>query len=248
MSAPIWKGLPVGTLTYLPDSGQMKLAERITVQQKFAGRYNDCLLFAVAHPRGSIWTITFNGAPNLFQVEDCDLDAQKGGKGFVTVNYLFLGLTPPDEFSLTPFEINPPIERNAFFATLSEDDLNLARGLLKPSSDQALISIMNAVNASANKTLIQSLANKWLKGEETYYLAGFKFQHTIYSFTAPNGDAGGYIQAPFGAFAGYIGAGLNVSWLRQSDEVVWANGLWKLTRTWIGGPPGQWDPDLYSAN
>jgi hypothetical protein len=246
-NSPIWKGLPSGTLTELVGSGQLKYAERITYVQKFGGRYYDCLLFANSHPRGSTWYITLGVAANLFQVEDTTLDSEKGGKGNVTVNYVYLGSTPPEEFALTPFEINPKIEKHSYFAALTPDDIKAAKQAYNAATAAGSATMTSAIASKVNAVNIKALIDKWLRGQETYYLAGFKFQHTLYFTSAPNGDPGGYIQNPFGSFAAYV-AGAGLSWLRQSDEVVWNNGLWKLTRTWIGGPAGQWDTDIYPTH
>ena len=245
-NSPIWKGLPPGALTETAESGRLRLAERITYAQQLAGRYADAFAFANSHPRGSIWTISVSGATGLFCVDDTSLDLQKGGKGVVTVNYLYLGVTPPDEFALTPFEINPPIEKNPCFASLTKDDLDKARTAFNAATAAGQTTLTNAITSTTNNALTTSLINKWLRGEETYYLAGFKFQHTLQSFSAPEGFEGGVIQEPFGAFAGYV-SGAGLEWLRQADELVWSNGIWKLTRTWIGAPSGHWDSDLYPA-
>jgi len=40
------------------------------------------------------------------------------------------------------------------------------------------------------------------------------------------------------------------SWLRLADSLNHAgvNGsMYKITRTWVGGPAGYWDPDLYPS-
>ncbi len=245
-NSPIWKGLPPGTLSETPESGKLKLAERISYTQQFAGRYGDALIIAAGHPRGSIWTILFNGAPNLFCVDNTSLDLQKGGKGVVTIAYTYLGVMPPDDFALEPAEINPPIERNPYFAALTQNDLDLAHHAFKSATADGKITIDGAIAASPNKVLIVSLVQKWLRGEKTYYLASYKFKHTLHTFNAPDAHPGGVIQQPFGAFAGYV-AGSGLHWLRQADNVEWTNGLWKLTRTWYGAPSGHWDPDLYPA-
>lgn len=39
--------------------------------------------------------------------------------------------------------------------------------------------------------------------------------------------------------------GRYLQWLRQCDQIVFIRSLVKLTKTWIGGPLGRWDTDLY---
>lgn len=245
-NSPIWKGLPPGSLAETPESGKFKVAERITYTQQLAGRYADAFSFAAFHPRGSFWSIYLNGGFNLFCVEDASVDMQKGGKGVVSVTYLFMGLAPADEFSLEPAEIQPAIERNPFFAELTQDELDLAHKAYTTASTEGKLTLDGKINSSPRKAKIILLIQKWLRGEKTYHLASCTFKHTIHSFNAPNGFEGGVIQHPFGAFAGYVShAGLD--WLRQADSVTWSNGIWKLTRTWVGAPSGHWDKDLYPA-
>lgn len=38
------------------------------------------------------------------------------------------------------------------------------------------------------------------------------------------------------------------SWIRQADQHQFLRSLVKVTRTWIGGPGGKWDTDLYYQN
>ena len=255
----IWKGNGAlagqpGPLVPTPESNSLKFAERITYTERLAGRFNDAFLYANAHHRGSVWTIQvgtgFAAIVGYYSVEDSSVESAKGGKGVVTVNYLSLNVMPPDEFSLTPFEIQPPIEKHVYFASLTDADRKKAKAAFNSATAAGSTTIMAAIagitgeNASIRQARTLALVNKWLKGEENFYLAGLKFQHTMHSYIAPAASEGGFIQFPFGTFSGYVSAA-GMSWLRQSDEVIWNNGLWKLTRTWLGAPSGQWDPDLY---
>ena len=146
------------------ESGAFKFAERITYTEQLAGKYNDAFTYANSHHRGSIWTISVGTAPfatvGQFCVEDSALESQKGGKGIVTVNYLYLGVTPPDEFSVTPFEISPPIEKNKYFKDLTQADLNRARQAMNAGTAGAASVIANAIEQATNKTLTQALVTK----------------------------------------------------------------------------------------
>jgi hypothetical protein len=253
VNSVIWKGggalaWQPGPLVATPDSNGLKFAERISYTERLAGRFNDAFLYARSHYRGSVWTLQvgtgFAAKVGYFSVEDSSVETEKGGKGVVTVNYQSLDVMPPEEFALTPFEIQPPILKNVYFASLTEADRKKARAAFNAATAAGNTSITAAIEGTVNKDLTKALVNKWLKGEENFYLAGLKFQHTLFSFMAPAASPGGFIQFPFGTFSGYVSAA-GMSWLRQSDEVIWNNGLWKLTRTWMGAPSGQWDTDLY---
>lgn len=248
-NSPVWKGHPEGILAETAASGRLGLGERITYTTQHAGRYGDALAYALAHPRGSSWVLSIGGTSGTFYVEEAICEPDRGGKGVATVTYSLAsgtGAVPADEFSLSPFEINPALESHSYFSSLTADDLSKARARHTAPTASGKTSLDNAIDAVANKTLVNKLLQKWDRGNETYYLAGYHFTHTLHFTACPTLSAGGFIQDPFGAFSGYVlGAGL--SWLRQADELVWSNGLWKLTRSWLGAPAGHWDTDLYSS-
>lgn len=251
MTQPIWttpdpNRFPAG-LIETPRSGTMKYGERITYAQEFEGKAALVRAFADIHPRGSLWVIPYLSNLNaVFIVEDCTCQVDRGGKGTVTINYNFLGSVPPDEWAVTPFEINPPIERHPYFATLTPDDLTKARSLFTSISAQGYSAVQSAIAAATNSSLISQIVAKWLLGEETFYLAGVKYQWTSYHYSLLGIPirAGGYRETPFGP-----GVAPLMQWLRQADEIVWANGLYKLTRTWVGAPTwaAYWDTDLYNT-
>lgn len=243
-NSPVWKG-SLG-LIETAESGKLHLAERITYTQQYAGPYVSAVAYGLAHPRGSTWSFVIGNGPSLWSVEDTSIDQQKGGKGVVTVNYLSLSITPPEEFALTPFEINPAVEKHSFFKPLTTDDIKKCRAAFNSASAAGSSTVSATIEACVNKALMKSLLSKWMRGEENFYLAGFNFKHTIFLFTPPFSTKGGYPEFPFGAFSGYVN-NADMDWLRQADEVVWSNGIWKLTRTWLGGPSGHWDSDIYPA-
>ena len=253
-NTPVWKGLAAGTLTETPESGKVTFGERIGYVQQFAGRYNDAVTFASAHFRGSQWVVTIGLMSAVVFVNDATVTHDKGGRALVTVNYdaaTFTGGTgtglPPDEFALTPIELNPALERNDYFATLTQDEIKKARASYNSATESGGTGVDSTITTLARSALIQSLIAKWTRGTDSFYMAGMSFQHTMYFSYAPNGYRGGVLQQPYGAFAGYV-SGAGLQWLRRADEVVWSNGLWKLMRTWIGGPNGYWDTDLYPTS
>jgi hypothetical protein len=87
----------------------------------------------------------------------------------------------------------------------------------------------------------------WLShGHETYYMAGTKYSHVWYSFNLPTLNNGGVIE-PF-PNAGPRMGDASLSWLRLADnpEPAGVNGsVYKITSTWLGGPNGHWDNNLY---
>jgi len=45
---------------------------------------------------------------------------------------------------------------------------------------------------------------------------------------------------------GTIDGDLEISWMRQADDLEYQRTWFRLTRTWIGAPFGHWDTDIYS--
>jgi len=241
-NAPLWKGY--SGLIETPKSGSFDYSDRITFVQEFEGTVSDVRIYASLHPRGSLYTIV--GLTGAFFVEKTTVAPDRGGRATATTSYLYLGLTPPDEWSVTPFEINPALSRNELFSALTSHDLQLARAAFTSAQAKGQDSINNAIAGSTNAALTQLLVNKWLKGVETFYLAGLKYQWTqfLYSMAGIFLREGGYRETPGGP--GVYPSGM--TWLRQCDEVVWNNGIYRVTRTWVGGPSydsGLWDPDIY---
>jgi hypothetical protein len=224
-----------------PESGLLKLAERITFQQVLRSRsYSTALTQAQLFPRGTTGTV--GGVAMI--VDDTTLESERGGIGKITINWARLDTPPPDEYSVVPFEINPRVELADYFSSLTSDDLDKAHSLFKGSTAAIRSNLDAIIGSVTHATLIRSLIAKWRRGQETFYFAGLKYVWTSYSYSRPTVDSGGFQQAPLGPMMGdasFTGMG----WLRLSDEMVYQNGLFKLTSSWMGGPSGWWDSDIY---
>lgn len=243
---PIWKGY--SGLIEQPDSGGLKLSDRAVWSFSYRGTRAHAYAYAAAHTRGTMGTVD---GVSCF-VEDCSISIDRGAVATVIVQWCRIDILPPDEFSITPVEVNPPITKNSAFSALSANDLNLARGDFQRLSASGQSQYSGPIEAASNKELIRKLVQKWLKGAETYYLAGVRYQWVKYyaSLSGVSLRLGGYRLGPADEYPGSApGLALLPSggWLRQCDEVVWNNGIYKLVRTWIWGPSGYWDTDLYNT-
>lgn len=246
---PIFKGYTSGVLISGPESGQLHLGERGIWTFVYRGTLGDAQSYAISHPRGTMGTILGVAC----YVDDVSVASEKGGVGAVTVKWCRTDVLPPDEFSITPLEVNPPIVKNPFFAALTQNDLKLARTNFQASSVLGATVADPAINAAANSGLIKNLVAKWMKGVETYYLAGIQYQWTRHynSLSGVTIRRGGYSAGPsddYGSAAPGLSLLPNGGWMRKCDEVVWNNGVYKVTRTWIWGPSGYWDTDLYGTS
>ena len=99
--------------------------------------------------------------------------------------------------------------------------------------------------------LAQKLLSKLQIGEETFYLAGWRYSFEVFSYVQPAINQGGYVLSgnPGGPITNFPAA---CSWLRLADECEPAgvNGsMFKTTQTYLGQPKyggtGAWDPDIY---
>ncbi len=118
-------------------------------------------------------------------------------------------------------------------------------------------------------TAANLLLAKRRQGIDTFQLSGLKVTWTTYASLPQLMDMGSYIQDPvdgglppfFWSDTGEIG-GNNIltylsainnplfyangfSWLRQADHQSYERTWFKLTSSWIGGPLGHWDTDIY---
>lgn len=119
--------------------------------------------------------------------------------------------------------------------------------------------------------LALELLDKTRQGEETFYLAGFKVTWSQYYFIPVDLNPGGYIEDPvlsgtlpwfFYSDNGTPGGNdifLNLasqvapafyenglSWLRLADTIRYQRTWFKITATWLAGPYGHWDAQIYS--
>jgi hypothetical protein len=102
------------------------------------------------------------------------------------------------------------------------------------------------VDSEPQTAVMNMLIEKLTKGQETYYLAGLKYTWTRHFYDPQAINRGGYIEQPGGPLAGYLP--YDFDWLRNCDrqQPVGTGGVYKVTYSWVGGPSGHWDRDLYA--
>ena len=118
------------------------------------------------------------------------------------------------------------------------------------------------------------LIYKLWRNETTPYIPGFTITWSEYFFAPVYENPGGYVENPVGIVPNYFispaqdgrntifdqmvaispqlysstgltSGTLDISWLRQADEVTYERTWFKVTHTWIGSPIGHWDRQLY---
>lgn len=248
MPSAIWKG----TSSLVPQirSGSLKLADRSTSMDVYRGSNAACM--AAILSRG-----TFGSGSRLgWVVTSATVDTvDKGGISELVINWEAGGASawpplPVDEFDLQPVELYPRIERAGLFANIATKTLAYAYAAVQgatPMARQAAADAVTGLSDTTQRTLGLALITKLRKGEETWYMAGWRYVWTAYSYTIPTTTLGGIIQSPLGPLYGYFSG--SISFLRLADALQSAgvNGsCFKIMRTWLGGPSGYWDSDIYS--
>jgi hypothetical protein len=267
MSLIKWKG-PTNALVFAKNSPTLEYGDRVRATDIYMGPQNLCAASMLA--RGTFG----NGFRLGWVVNQCSCTNDRGGIGTLTIQWEAGGAyadqpLPVGDFDLSPEELYPKIERSAAFQSpnpITFTTLNISKcavDLATNASGSPLVgadfltkNIANGVNGydSANAAiqlpLAQNLVAKWLRGEETYYLAGWRYWYEVYSYAAPTVSKGGITGTPGGPLAAALPSG--VSWLRLADKVTPAgvNGsMFKNTISWLGGPQiggvGYWDSDIY---
>ncbi len=231
-----------GATPYSPDSGAIEIGQKNKYQEIIEGTYTSCYSRLLA--RGS--TATILGGSWI--LASCRLTREKAGKGRIERNWESAVYLPPDSAGLQPENLNPRIERHPLFAALTPDDFATVQSAVQAWNQTARAAALSSFGNLSNPNLANSLYTKLRNGEETYYLSAQRYTWTTYFAYPVTGhlNPGGYAETPGGPFINNLPYGF--AWLRESDSMDFVSDLQtmvKLTRSWLGAPNGQWDPDLY---
>lgn len=260
MSLVIWKG-PTNALVEVPESGQIIAGDRVRYTRIYKGLKALCISSQPA--RGTFGSGEMAG----WVVNQSTVTNERGGIGKLSIEWEAGGAyatspLPVGAPSLDPEELYPKIERNSYFlgssgvggaptTPVSYDTLQLAYNAVYNSKQSGSANAYDAGSGLAGdqKKHFDKLLEKLLRGEETFYLAGWRYTYEVFSYSLPTAFRGATVQTPDGPLSGALPGG--VDWLRLADklEPAGVNGsMWKLTRTWLGGPAGHWDDDIYNGN
>lgn len=249
-----WRG-PTNALVMAGNSPKLGYTDRVRATDIYMGRQSVCAANMLA--RGTFGS----GFRAGWVVNQCTVDTQRGDIGTLTIEWEAGGASatqplPIGNFSLKPQELYPKLERASIFAGMTLSTLNICKNAIDSATDSTGKPIggdqylTNNITDPTQLALAQNLCAKWVKGEETYYLAGWRYTYEVYSYTAPTVNRGGIPGTPGGPLAGNLPA--NVSWLRLADDLDPAGvpgSMYKLNITWLGGPiyngTGYWDTDIY---
>jgi hypothetical protein len=254
MSLLTWKG-PTNALVYQPTAPRLVYGDRVKSIDIYAGPQPLCAESMLA--RGTFGT----GLRAGWVVNQCTCDTSRGAIGLLTIEWEAGGAEaiqplPVGDFSLEPQEIYPKVERNPFFTGIDPDTISAVYNVLYAFNQSGTNSANTIINTRVTGPLdggtpgtqtnfAYELLTKLQRGEESWYLAGYRYSYETFSYTEPSLTNGAIIGTPGGPVS--VPSGL--AWLRLADKLdpAGVNGsMYKLTVNWIGGPNGYWDTDLYT--
>jgi len=253
MSHILWSGTTL--LFGGSDSGALSAGDRIRLTDSLHGPLNLC--YASQPPRGAFGSFNFNGTGidrSGWVVNQSEVTNLRGGIGKLVIQWEAGGSAataalPTGGFNLQPQELNPKIERSHFFNGITYQTIQTVYAALYSQTQTGSADAYNKLQGISDSTQL-NLGNKLLakltNGLETYYLAGWRYSYEAFSYVPPALALGGVTGTPGGPLASYLPAG--VSWLRLADslETAGVNGsMYKCNVTWLGGPTGHWDADIY---
>ena len=246
-----------------------QLADRVTDTDVYRGPALLCLNSALL--RGTFGS----GYRLGWVVTSSTVERERKGISLLTIKWEIGGpwadprLLPLDDFRSEEVELYPKVERHPqMFGPDYPDNPNdrITANTIKlcyqavhgvPPSDDTCRGMIETLylrpsdppegTTWEDQWLFGILLLDWLDhGHETYYMVGTKYSHVWYSFTLPTLNNGG-VTEPF-PNAGPRMGDASLSWLRLADnpEPAGVNGsVYKITSTWLGGPNGHWDKNLY---
>ena len=259
----IWKG-PTNGLVMQPNSPALTYGDRVKAVDIYKGPQNLCAANMI--PRGAFgtgfragWVCTQSAvATDRGLIGTLTIEWEAGGAGAIQP-------LPTGTFGLEPQELNPRVERAGCFSGMLPETLNICLNMIQGSNPTGAPALTlnslpnNVIFGAGNPTpdqakqlaLAQKLVQKLAFGEETFYLAGWRYTFEIYSYTEPSLNQGGFALPgnPPGPLSRFPTA---CSWLRLADklEPAGVNGsMFKLTECYLGQPlyngTGKWDSDIY---
>lgn len=184
------------------DSPEIELAEQATITHRYNCDYNTGQSLLQTYTRGTILQDSYG---NLTKILSCKLQ-QISKTGAILCNFTVVseGISfsnPPDDFSVQNVELNPALEKHPRYAALTYKDRFIVRNANIVDEIDLATQYTNAIAAitdSNEKQQAQELLFKRHKGEDSFYLSGYKVTWSQYFWLPQIINPGGYIEDPVG--------------------------------------------------
>lgn len=259
----------------------LKACNRGTFTKDSLGNYYRVLSAALSRLRGDMCqldinseSISFDNPPDQFEVNDVEMNMPlELHPRYNSVRFYNLDENGEQEDPGFPtgYQLIQWIKNSVNQMQISAMDENLLMvGTL--GVDPLLLDDPDWLVAN----LALEMVNKMRKGETEFYFSGLQVVWSQYFFMPPVMNPGGYLEDPVengglppffwstdrtvdgDNILTFMGPTINpdlyadgFSWLRKADRLQYERTWYRLTHTWIGGPLGHWDsdiyPDIYSA-
>lgn len=274
------------------DSPTFDIGEQATIIHRFFVDYYTMQNLIIEYKRGYEMYDNSSGplGPNISRVLSTTAQPIAKTAGLIwTLNMTTECMSfpgPPDEFSVQNVELNPAAEKHPRYSALTYFQRDQIRNQTVADYidvKQQYSDLINTFSGSKNQWQDQKgqaleLLYKKQKGEDSFYMSGYKIEYSKYFWYPQDINPGGYIEDPFAVIpyqfitdedgfnifsltADYnanlypnpaltppIEPPFGLSWLRQTDIQVLNRTWYKVTMTWIGASLGQWDKQWYSTD
>jgi hypothetical protein len=282
------------------DSPTLEFGEQCTIVHTYFTDFNNMQAIQTEYQRGFIMYDNTSGpfGANVSRVLSTNAQPVSKTAGLVwrvaITSEAQSFANPPEEISYDVVELNPAVEKHPRYSDLTY----LQRATVRAADISDFIDITqqattlvatfptapNGGTASPPYYPFQGnqqgealeLLFKKQRGEDSFYLSGYKIQYSKYFWQPQDINPGGYIEDPFTVIPYQYwtdGQGNNIfqnnaiynpnlypnaqglnqlvppyglSWLRQTDTQTLNRTWYKNTMTWIGGTLAQWDKQWYS--
>jgi len=271
------------------DSPSLEFSDQCTIQHSWIADYWTTRYIQTQYARGYQMVDSFDNVSRVLATNASVIPKTMGLLWKVSVTSEAQSFAnPPEEFDIQTVEFNPSAEKHPRYSDLTFFGRQIVRNAEVTDNPDAQTTYQNLVSTlptGSNSSYpfhgnqrgeALELLFKKSKGEDSFYLSGFKIIYSRYYWGPQPINMGGYTENPFdfipsqywtdqttekNIFAEVAGnnknlypnpAGLDqfpfgLSWLRYAD-VQQLNRTWyKVTSTWMALPLGIWDPQWYST-
>jgi len=191
-----------------PDSPEIERAEQGTIVHRFKCDPFTAQILITSISRGTLFEDSFGNTSRCLSIK---YNYMKGNIVAITITSEALSFDwPPDEFNVEVTELNPGLDRHPRYNDLTYYNRNIVKQANMPNAPElnnGYFSLMNSdpINFPGSGSSpsqknpyneARELLFKYYKGEEAFYLPGFKIQWSQY-FSGPQYlNPGGYIEDP----------------------------------------------------
>lgn len=201
------------------DSPELEFAEQCTITHRFRCDLTTGISVQQQYCRGYLMSDSMGNVSRVLSTRLIP-DAKSGRQSYTltVVSEAQSFANPPDEFNIDTIQINPPLEKHPRYPALTYQDKKMIRDAnVSDYVDVSAqcIAYLNTLSGSLTDNLIypgarsneraqaMELLLKKQKGEETFYLSGYKITYSQYFWGPQFLNPGGYMEDPFKVIPAY---------------------------------------------